>query len=89
VPGDFEAFRSLYRLAGVQTAFQFEDFPAGETLKVMVVMLPGALVARRFAREQDLGDPSLLQQGLYIPVDRGDSQARVKTFGLFEDFIRG
>ncbi len=58
------------------------------TPKVMVMFLPGYLVARRFAGQLDQDEPTLGHQSLQGPIDGGDPHRWGIRVGRGEDLLR-
>lgn len=86
--GDAKAAREF----GTKTeiaAFQLEDLAAAIAAEVVVMRLAGDLVAKRFTRHRNSGEPVALKQGPDVPVDGGDAQAADLSLRGGQYLLRG
>jgi hypothetical protein len=69
-------------------SFEVIQFATFVALEVMVVLFAGEFVARCIAKDFDRLQPSFLDQGLDVSVDRGNPNARVVLLCRPENFFR-
>ena len=70
-----------------KTGVQLKNFTARLAVEVVVMLFPGQFVMRYFAGKLHRGQPAFLQQHLYVPIHRGDSQPAMIAGRQFQHFV--